>query len=137
MTTARVVSQRDFVSFLFRRSDAAVAVCRSLSSELRWATRRRIDFSGLTVVARLARVLSELGRLYGQRGPDGIVLQYDLTQSEFAAMVGASEPSIQKALHRLRDDGIVVTSYRKIIITDPEALDLVASSRRYRRKPVN
>jgi CRP-like cAMP-binding protein len=136
VTIGHVLSQHEFLRFLYRRSDAAVAVCRSLSNELRWATRRRIDFTG-PVVARLARVLSELGRLYGQPASDGIALQYALTQTEFAAMVGASEASIQKALRKLRGRGVIKTGYRKLMILDPVALNLVASSRQSSRKPVN
>lgn len=136
VTTAYVLKQNEFLRFLYRRSDAAVAVCRSLSNELRWATRRRIEFSGLPVAARLARVLGELGRLYGQPTSHGITLQYALTQPEFAAMVGASEPSIQKALRQLRRDGIVETGYRQIMIKNPAGLDLAAGSRRNSRKPI-
>jgi CRP/FNR family transcriptional regulator, cyclic AMP receptor protein len=137
VTTAQVLSQQDFLAFLYHRADAAVAVCRSLSNELRWATRRRIDFSGLPVKTRLARVLSELGRLYGQPTANGIVLQYELTQPEFAAMVGASEPSVQKALRDLRHDGVVETGYRHVVITNPGALDLVPAARQSNRKTVN
>jgi CRP-like cAMP-binding protein len=129
VTAAQVVSQREFLRFLERNPDASVAVSRALSGELRWATRRRIDFSGLSVLARLARVLSELGRLYGKPTPDGIEFQYLLTQPELAAMVGASEPSVHKALRQLRGDGVVVTGYRRVVIADPEALDAIASSR--------
>lgn len=138
VTVARVVSQREFLRFLDRRPDASVAVSRSLSSELRWATRRRIDFSGLPVMARLARVLSELGSLYGKPTPNGIEFQYTLTQPELAAMVGASEPAVHKALRQLRNDEIVMTGYRQVVITDPAALVAIASSRSGSgtRKPV-
>lgn len=127
VTTVRVISQADFLAFLGRKPDAAVAVSRALSSELRWATRRRIDFSGLPVLTRLARILNELGTLYGRPGPNGIQLQYALTQPEIAAMVGASEPSIQKALRQLRQDGVVATGYRQVVITAPERLSAIAS----------
>jgi CRP-like cAMP-binding protein len=129
VTIVQVIGQQDFLRFLDRRPDAGVAVSRALSGKLRWATRRRVDFSGLPVMTRLARVLGELGRLYGRPGGDGIEFRYTLTQPELAAMVGASEPSVHKALRQLRQDGIVVTGYRQVVITDPEALDAIAGSR--------
>ncbi len=129
VTAARVVSQRAFLRFLDRNPDANVAVSRALSGELRWATRRRIDFSGLPVLARLARVLSELGCLYGTRTPNGIKFHYTLTQPDLAAMVGASEPSVHKALRQLRKDGVVETGYRQVVITDPAALIAISGSR--------
>lgn len=135
VTATQVMSQRDFLGFLDRRPEASVAVSRALSNELRWANQRRIDFSGLPVLARLARVLSELGRLYGTSSPNGVELQCTLTQPEFAAMVGASEPSVHKALRQLRRDGVVATGYRHVMITDPAALDSIASSRQAPRIP--
>ncbi len=129
VTVTRVISQRDFLAFLDRAPDVALAVSRALSGKLRWATRRRIDLSGLPVATRLARVLSELGRLYGRQSAAGLELIYTLTQPELAAMVAASEPSVHKALRQLRTDGIVMTGYRQVVITDLAALDAIAASR--------
>ena len=56
VTAAQVVSQRDFLQLMGQHPDVGVAVSRALTSELRWATRRRVDFSGLPVISRLARV---------------------------------------------------------------------------------
>jgi CRP/FNR family transcriptional regulator, cyclic AMP receptor protein len=128
VTAVQVLSQRDFLQFMGRQPEVGIAVSRTLSSELRWATRRRIDFSGLPVMTRLARVLSDLGYLHGKQTPDGIEFRYTLTQPELAAMVGASEPSVHKALRQLRHVGAVATGYRQVIIVDPEALDAIASS---------
>jgi CRP-like cAMP-binding protein len=128
VTVAQVISQRDFLRFLEGNPDASLAVSRALSAKMRWATRRRVDFSGLSVVTRLARVLSELVRHYGRPSKNGIEFQYALTQPELAAMVGASEPSVHKALRQLRGDGIVVTGYRHVLITDPVALETIAGN---------
>jgi CRP-like cAMP-binding protein len=126
LTTARKISRREFLSFLERRPEAGVAVGRALSIQLRWATRRRIDLGGLPVVVRLARVLGELGALYGRKTADGIEFQYMLTQPELAAMVSASEPAVHRALRQLRADRVVMTGYRQVIITDPVALETIA-----------
>lgn len=136
MTTARVINQRDFLDALRKWPDAAVAVGRALSSELRWATRRRVDFSTLPVVARLARVLCELGRRNGHQVPTGIELQFPLTQPDLAGLVGASEPAIHKALRQLRNDGVVLTGYRHVVIADPVALDAIARAPRPALVPV-
>ena len=59
-------------------------------------------------------------------------------EPELAAMVGASEPAVHKALRQLRNDKIVMTGYRQVAITDPAALVAIASSRSGSgaRKPV-
>jgi CRP/FNR family transcriptional regulator, cyclic AMP receptor protein len=124
----RKIRQGDFLHLLATHPDIAIAVTRALSAKLRWATRRRIDFSGLAVPVRLARVLCELARLESKESAGGIELGYSLTQPELAAMVGASEPSVQRALRQLRADGVVDTGYRRITIRDPAALDALAGS---------
>lgn len=129
VTVVQVIRQHDFLRFLERSPEASLAVSRALSAKLRWSTRRRIDFSGLPVLVRLARVLSELARLDGKPVGEGIEFGYTLTQPEFAAMVGASEPSVHKALRQLRKDGVILTGYRRVVVTDSLALEAIAGSR--------
>jgi CRP/FNR family transcriptional regulator, cyclic AMP receptor protein len=125
-TLVHVIGQREFLRFLASSPETSLAVSRALSAKLRWATRRRIDFSGLPVRIRVARVLSELGRLDGRVINNGIEFGYTLTQPELAAMVGASEPSVHKTLRQLRSDGVITTGYRKLVISNPVALDAIA-----------
>lgn len=77
---------------------------------------------------RLARVLSELATLDGRQTTWVIEFGFILTQPELAAMVGASEPSLHKALRQLRDDHLVTTGHRWIVIHDPAALAVTADS---------
>jgi CRP/FNR family cyclic AMP-dependent transcriptional regulator len=123
---AYVIEQRTFLRYLADHPDAHLSVTRALSTKLRWATRRRVDFSGPPVHVRLARVLSELARKNSRSTSAGIELGYALTQSELAAMVGVSEPSVQRALRILRDSGVLTTGYRRIIIRDMSALKRIA-----------
>jgi CRP-like cAMP-binding protein len=125
-TLVHVIGQGEFLGFLSGSPEASLAVSRALSAKLRWATRRRVDFSGLSVRVRVARVLSDLVQLEGRPVTGGIELGYTLTQPELAAMVGASEPSVHKALRQLRVSGVIVTGYRRLVISDPESLAALA-----------
>jgi len=122
----RVVARGPFLRFLMDWPEAGIAVSRALSAKLRWATSRRIDFGGLPVIARLGRVLVELAERDGRPLHGGIEFGYTLTQPELAAMIGASEPSVHKALRQLRCGGVIETGYRRIVITDEAALAAVA-----------
>ena len=124
--TAYVIQRDDFMRYLDSHSDAQSAVAHALSGKLRWATRRRTDFSGLATDVRVARVVSELARMNSRPTSAGIELGYGLTQPELAAMVGVSEPSVQRALRKLRESGVLGTSYRKIVILDMARLDMIA-----------
>jgi CRP/FNR family transcriptional regulator, cyclic AMP receptor protein len=125
--TARVISEPVFNDFLGRNADAAVAVSRSMAGKLRWATRRRIDFSGCEVRIRLARILVELAATYGEQGQTGIRVAVSLTQPELAALVGAAEPTVHQALAGFRRTGLIRTGYRSVEILDLPALRAVAT----------
>jgi CRP/FNR family transcriptional regulator, cyclic AMP receptor protein len=127
-TVGREIRQAEFLRLITEHPDLAMAITRSLSAKLRWSTRRRIEYSGLPVPVRLARVLSEIARLDGRPTRDGIELGFGLTQPEFAAMVGASEPSVHRAMRRFRQAGLIETGYRRIVIRDPRALNATAGS---------
>lgn len=125
--TARVISEPVFNDFLGRHATAAVAVSRSMAGKLRWATRRRVDFSGCEVRVRLARVLVELAATYGERGETGIRVAVSLTQPELAALVGAAEPTVHLALAGFRRAGVIRTGYRSVEVLDLPGLRAVAT----------
>lgn len=126
LVMAHVIQQGIFLRYLADHPDVHLAVTRTLSAKLRSETRRRVNFSGLGVDVRLARVLSDLVRMNSRLTSEGTELGYALTQPELAAMVGVSEPSIQRALRQLRDIGVLGTGYRRIIILDMAALKEIA-----------
>jgi CRP/FNR family transcriptional regulator, cyclic AMP receptor protein len=123
---ARVVGQAAFRRCLTEYPDAALAVSGSVGAKLRWATRRRIDFGGREVHVRLARVLVELAATYGTEGSAGTVIEVPLSQPELAALVGAAEPTVHRALAALRREEVVATGYRRIVVCDRERLAALA-----------
>jgi CRP/FNR family transcriptional regulator, cyclic AMP receptor protein len=120
---ARVVGQAEFWRYLTRHPDVALAVSGSVGAKLRWATRRRIDFASHEVHVRLARVLIELATTYGtDQGEIGV----PLSQPELAALVGAAEPTVHRALAHLRKENIVATGYRRVVVRDHLRLKAIA-----------
>jgi CRP/FNR family cyclic AMP-dependent transcriptional regulator len=126
--TGYVVQPAAFLRFLAGHPDAALTVTRALSAKLRWATNRRVEFSGLPVRVRLARVLCDLARMNSTWTPDGVQLGYRLTQPELAAMIGTSDPSVQRAMGELRAQSLVATGYRTLVILDLPGLAAIAGT---------
>ena len=120
---ARVIGQGEFISFLTRNPDVALAITRGVTDKLRAATARRIDFTGCDVATRFARIMLDLAVRYGERTPVGTVIRCSLTQTELATLAGAAEPTIQRTLRQLRMDGIVTTGYRQTTVLDMPALE--------------
>ena len=117
----------DFAAFLSRRPDAAALITAAVARQLRWANRRRADFAAFPAHIRLARLLSEIAEVCGRERPDGSVeLLVPLSQPDLAAMIAIAQATVQKALHELRDAGLISTGYRRLLITDPAELRLAA-----------
>lgn len=118
LLAARVLQPGVVSELMARRPEVAMALTRSVSDQLRWANRRRLDFGGYQAKVRLARLLVELAEVYGRREAGGVVVGCRLTQPEIATLTGAAETTIHKALRELREQGLLVTGYRSTVIRD-------------------
>jgi CRP-like cAMP-binding protein len=64
----------------------------------------------------------------GRDRPDGTVeLAVPLSQPELAAMIAIAQATVQKAMHDLRDAGLISTGYRRLVLLDPVRLAKLAS----------
>jgi CRP/FNR family cyclic AMP-dependent transcriptional regulator len=120
---AGLLARNEFGAFLRRRPDAAALVTATMARQLRWANRRRADFAAFPAHIRLARLLVEIADGCGRPQPDGTVeIGVPLSQPELATMIAIAQATVQKALHELRDLGLIATGYRRMAITDPAGL---------------
>jgi CRP/FNR family transcriptional regulator, cyclic AMP receptor protein len=121
--TGCVIPQPAFRRLLDSDGELARELDKSVLAKLRFANDRRVDFASYDAGARVARVLRELAAAYGERSGNRVLLNWPLTQTELASLASVAEPTVQKALRRLRDSGIVSTGYRSLTIEDFPALD--------------
>jgi CRP/FNR family cyclic AMP-dependent transcriptional regulator len=112
------IPQKLFAGFLERHPDAWRELSYMIADRLDWANRRRLEFASYDVPVRLARVMVELFDRHGFRGADGYELGVWLSQVELGKLISAREDAVRKAARRLRDDGLVMTHYRRVVITD-------------------
>jgi CRP-like cAMP-binding protein len=112
-----------FQTFLRTHPDAAEQVSRMVGDRLMWANRRRIDGGAYSVEVRLARLLTDLIEICGRPVAAGVQLEVPLSQDELAGLIGAAVPTVHKALSTFRQQGLVATGYRRIVVTDLAALD--------------
>ncbi|NYI05775.1 Crp/Fnr family transcriptional regulator [Allostreptomyces psammosilenae] len=122
---ARVVGRAEFLDCTRRDPGIAHAVNGSVVTKLRVANAYRVDFAGCDAATRLARVLYQIAMTYGERQGDGAVIHWPLTQPELATLSGAAEPTVHRALRRLRETGVVSTGYRTVRV---ESLALLSSA---------
>ncbi|HEX3827502.1 MAG TPA: Crp/Fnr family transcriptional regulator [Sporichthyaceae bacterium] len=91
-------------------------------SLIRRLTEQAADLMVLDLPARLAKCLDRLAAAHGVVSPEGIRLELALTQSELAALVGASRPTVNAALAEFTRRGWIRSSGRTLLITDADAL---------------
>jgi len=114
----RVISQRTLLGYMERRPAVAQAIHLAVVEKVRRATTFRTFASGAPTVMRLSFILDYLARTYGSPCPEGTRIEVPLRQQELASLVGVSEPSLQRALARLRQDNSIITRYREIVVRD-------------------
>lgn len=123
---ARMVTRAAFLDCMRRDPRIAESVNRAVVAKLRLANAHRINFTGCDVGTRLARVLHHLAMTYGEPAGAGALIRWPITQPELATLAGAAEPSVHKALRRLRRTGAVSTGYRTVRVEDLALLHGIA-----------
>jgi CRP/FNR family cyclic AMP-dependent transcriptional regulator len=74
------------------------------------------SFLGMSLKERLEFVLKELGAKFGVRDSRGILLKPELTQFDFADMIGSSRPMVTRLMSQMIDERTLLRQGRQIIL---------------------
>ncbi|MEV5888554.1 Crp/Fnr family transcriptional regulator [Nonomuraea fuscirosea] len=118
----RAIPEAQFIAFLRRHPEAGLAVAGMVAARLDWANRRREDMTGYDVPTRIGHVLADLFDRHGRSVRTGYDLGVQLTQVELGRLVGAKQAAVGKAMRGLRERGIAMTRYRRVIVLRPDRL---------------
>jgi CRP/FNR family transcriptional regulator, cyclic AMP receptor protein len=110
------LQRSDFLNAVQRHPRIAIQVMHVLSLRLRQTDSMIEDLLFLDVHGRVAKKLLELAELHGARTPEGIRIEMKLTQTDLAALVGASRESVNKVIGYFIDKRFINTEKRKITI---------------------
>ena len=93
------------------------ALLASLAGELRRLTTHVAELHFLDLTGRLAARLARLAEEHGERLADGAVrLDAPLTQSDLAAMIGATRQSVNKLLGEFEAEGLLKIERDSIVV---------------------
>ena len=118
----QLVDAAGFHSYLEATPSAALALLRLVTSRLRDADRKRVEYSSHDVLGRVARRLLELAEEYGAPDGSGVRITLPLSQDELASYTASSREAVAKALRTLRDRRVITTDRRAITVLDVDAL---------------
>jgi CRP/FNR family transcriptional regulator, cyclic AMP receptor protein len=124
---ALALSGADFESFVEANPRVALVILRLVIARLLEADRHQVEFATNQTVTRLARRLIDLAHRYGEELGEAIRITLPISQEELAGWAGASREAVTKALHDLREAGLVETHRRHITVLDVAQLEHVAA----------
>jgi CRP/FNR family cyclic AMP-dependent transcriptional regulator len=103
------------------------ALLTSLAGELRRLTTHVAELHFLDLTGRLAARLARLAQEHGERLPSGAIrLDAPLTQSDLAAMIGATRQSVNKLLGEFEADGLLLIERDSIVVPNLDRLSRTA-----------
>lgn len=110
------IQRADFMSIVMRRPRMALQLLATLSQRLRQTDAMVESLLFLDVHGRVAKKLLELAETHGVATPEGVRIEMRLTQSDLAALVGASRESVNKVMSYLLAKRYVSAEKRKITV---------------------
>jgi CRP/FNR family cyclic AMP-dependent transcriptional regulator len=122
-TEVLVLQRRVFRDHLEANPCAALHVIETLSQRLRRTTETADELMSLNVPQRVARKLLELAERYGVKQENGILIDLDLSQEAIASLAGTTRESANRALSRLREQGVLQVERVRIRVLRPEKLE--------------
>lgn len=118
-----IISVPDLRGFLSAHPHVMLALLELAVARLRLADLRRIEFATAGSLARVATRIVELAERFGtERDDRAIEIAVPLSQEELAAWSASSRESTARALHTLRELGVLETRRRRLIVRDLERL---------------
>jgi CRP-like cAMP-binding protein len=125
-TTGLHLTRASVLDVMTRHPVVLDAMLRRLGMLVRRLTEQTGDLVFLDLGGRLAKLLL---RLAGDQSKtaDGIVLDTGLSQSDLAAMVGASRPAVNRVLHSFAARGLISVDGQVIVLHDAAGLRRRAS----------
>jgi CRP/FNR family transcriptional regulator len=111
-----------FFQILRRNPNVTLRILGKVCHELGVAERHALDLIQKPVAQRVASLLLDLQRDFGEPGPRGVRLGIDVTREEMAEMIGTTAESLIRTLSDFKSKGYVDIEGHNIYVKDPSDL---------------
>jgi len=126
-TQLLIVPRDALVDFALGHPPVLLRLLEGFAAQVRSLTEDAAGLAYHPIRERLAIKLLELAATHGQPGSDGVRIVLDITQSQLAAMIGASRPNVNRALASLAAEHAVVSNNGRVRFVDPARLAAFAN----------
>jgi len=125
-TTTFRLARLDFERLMEANPQLRVALLEALAAELRRLTRHVDELHFLNLPGRLARRIVGMAREADPDAAGEIRLPWGFSQSELAAMIGGTRPTVNRMLAGFADEGLLRIEHDILVVPDLARLDRVA-----------
>jgi CRP/FNR family transcriptional regulator, cyclic AMP receptor protein len=115
------VSGADFHKYLLHNEKVMLQIINVLCARLRAVWQTQSQSSG-SADARIRMGIYDLAKKHGIRDAHGTIIDLKITHQELAEMVGTSRETVTRVLARLREQGIIEISARRMTLLNAQAL---------------
>ena len=126
-TETLTLPRDQFLSLLADDPHLVRALLHALAEELRRLTGHVEELHFLDLAGRLSMRLVRLARDQNPAAVGRAELDWPITQSDLAAMIGGTRQSVNKLLSGLVDDGLIAIERDTLVIIDIDQLERVGS----------
>ena len=116
------IPREDFLAFVKRHPEVALRLIEKLSRELKVFGDKLVEITSRSAKERVARVLLELSRAFGQEVEEGLDIGVELPRAELAEMAGVSTETAIRILSELKERGILSLPGHRIVIRKLDSL---------------
>lgn len=120
-TSVLMLSRPTVLALLSRHPSVLDALLRSLGGLVRRLTEQAGDLVFLDLSARVAKLLLRLADAHGD-GAQPPTVDVALSQSDLAAMVGATRPAVNRVLQTMAARGLISVHGHRIVLRDVPGL---------------
>jgi CRP-like cAMP-binding protein len=125
---ALAVAVGDFEALVEQHPRIALVLLKVVIARLDEADHQQLEFATLHTLGRIARRLVELAERFGEPCEDGVRISLRISQEELAGWAGASREATSKALHDLREIGLIDTHRRSLTVRSIEGLKTLTAT---------
>lgn len=115
-----------FEELIREKPEVARPLLEVLVENLRASQAERAELAVGDAREKVARVIVRLARRYGVRVPEGVRLGVPLTRQEIAEMAGTATETTIRQLTLFRDQGLLESAGRELVLLKPEHLARIA-----------
>jgi CRP-like cAMP-binding protein len=128
-TTLLTVPHADMRWLMQQHPELPQALLQLHCERLRRMFRSMEELHTLPLHQRVARQLRRLARHFGRPAPGMLCIDVHLSQSDLAAMLGASRQRINACLRQLQHLGVLQAGHARLAVLDAARLEAVADGR--------